>query len=575
MAKIVATALASNTIHYNGVQFGGSEATYTSTPPQFSLRGSPEYDQSGRAIALVKYTLSLTCIFYSTTESGQATLMNSLRSRLNQVARELKIDGLGTGFGEISYDLKSGPKPGELVMNTIGPIACEVHWSIEFCTKPCSTVITAPANTFLAFNFDTIWMNDYEGISTRTIQGYVEIPHNQNKLTPKIVHHVAEETRGNIIVVCPAGFRRAQNSWHESMDKAKLTFTIVDEQLPGDVFPPGCTLADGEVSFSSGGGPGFAQSSVTMSMMLKTSPMVARNLAYQIFLTAALAKQSQMQQAIQNSQGTVIPRSINIRNRKYDGARITDCSITWEQTGSLGAMLAAAGIWTPLTENSLQAYNLWKASIDVLWDNRGTSGIRSSAEEAVIIDFCDPVQSVTIGNTPSNFEYIVNSNLPAFTCPQIPPDGGWVVHDMEIKVLQKSDNSWHKQAASYIPSIGSINSGMGFPTAGQTQSPSEQDVVEYHGYPSTYIGLRFRGLRYQHKPQVPQIKSVGGLPVVDVTPAGGVGIPKLQYDAFCCPVWSITGVRIYRIMGQLPSGFEPPAIGSPISCETKEVPQDY
>lgn len=568
MAALVDTNLVNNTVTYNGVQFGGADSDYESLPPQISvIPAETVYDESRRAVQEVRHILTVKCIFFAANESAMGTLYQEIERLLLQPGKQLKIEGMGTGFGTISNDVNFGPKPLGTQSLMLGPVSWEVVWACEFTTKPCSSQNQTDL-AFMAFNFRTTWSNDYEGTCTRRINGHVIIRQLRDVNNTRLVKNVAEETRGNILVVVPAGFRRTGNSWSESVDKRRLDFDIEDEQLPGDVFPPGCTLADGQTSFRAGDGRGgFASSDVSMAMTLKTAPGVARNTAGRIFITAAIAKQQAIQQRLAQSKGVVYPTFINITARKYDDARVTDCSISWHLTSSLQAMMSAAGIWEPLTPSNEQAYNLWKASMDALWDNRGTAGIRSNKDEAVVIDLCDNITSVQIGSTNSNALTVLAGSLPGFSCPNVPEDGGWIVHDLEVKVLVESEQTWHKRAAQYLPGNGQIFPGIGIPE--YTQESSDEDVTEYHGYPTVYIGLRFKGLRYKHKPVLPQIKSVGGKPVTQIKTS--TDLPKWAFDAFCCPVWYLEGWRIYRVSGYIASVKE---IGSPESCETQTVPED-
>lgn len=586
MPTIIDSALSAATITYNGVQFGGSEATYSSSPPVYSFHPSPVYDRSGRAVTAVRYQLTLRCFFYGVSESDMTLTMTAIKRRLMEPGKLLKIIGLGTGFGTVTTDVTYGPKPIDAECTPIGFLCFEVVWAVEFTAVECagnSPIFTSDGSQstlpFMAFNFSNTWHNDFEGITTRTIQGYCSIVAHLDPNQSKKVLHVAEETRGQIIVVIPAGYRRVVNDWHEDYSKQELNFNIVDEQLPGDVFPPGCSLADGEMSFNSGG-PGFMEADITLSMTLKTAPHVARNVAGQVFITAAISKQSQMAKSLgppgsKGTSRTLIPTRLTIRNRKYDGARITDASMGWHMTGALGPMLAATKLWDPLTPSDENAYNLWKTSVQDVWNNRGTSQIRGNIEEAVILDLCDNVTSKTIGQTPSLALEVLAASLPGFSCPFVPEDGGWIAHDLEVKLLQAGSQSWHKPAVPFVPKSGTVNGGLGFPVpTSSAQNRDQEDVVEHHGYPSTFIGLRFKGLRYKHKPQVPQIKSVGGREVID-TGQGSISEPKLAWDAFCCPVWYVEGTRIYRIAGMLPAGHEPKPVGNPNSCENFEVPTEF
>jgi hypothetical protein len=336
MATIVNTALAGATVTYNGVQFGGSDATYPTTPPMYAFRGVHRYDESRRAILGVDYLLTLKCIAYGTTETQMGIQLAAMREKLAVPGGLLTILGLGSGFGTISVggtfvDLANGPLPQPLEAVPLGQACWELSWAVQFFISEC--VEGAPgALAFLAFNFNTTWRNDFEGLGQRIISGHVIIPQMRNYAAPKTVLHVAEETRGNIVVSVPPNFQRTENTWRESDDKSRLDFTIVDEMLEGDVLPAGITAGSGSFSFSSSDDSGaMAHAVATLSMSLKTAPNQPRNLAGQVFMTAALSKQNELSSFDADTGKptiTVVPIRLSIANGKFSRARQTDCSLS-------------------------------------------------------------------------------------------------------------------------------------------------------------------------------------------------------------------------------------------------------
>jgi len=584
MATIVNTNLSGATLTYNGVQFGGADAGYKSLPPSYQFVGTPVYDPTGRSLLYIDVTVQVRCIFFETSEFNMTVAMAQLQQALSAPAKQLRIAGLGYGFYShdlvnepnvdpaknyfdiVSLDIGNGPKPGPLQMTPIGgQLSWELAWSINFQYMPCLNDGTQDVLTFQAFNFSTTWNNDFEGLTTRTISGMVQIAGHRNYAgNNKLVLAIAEQTRGNLVVLLPVGFKRVQNSWNEAEDKRILRFSITDQQLEGDPLPDGVTQAKGSFSFSAGDGKGgFAQSICALQMAIKTAPNVHRDMAGKLFLAAAIAKQASIQAGLPTGK-MVMPIKLSITNGKFDDARQTECSIVWMVAGGcLNAMLSAAGIWEPVssmigtTFGANQTYSTWVASMAALWGNRGTSGIQSSASEAVIIDICDGVVTKTIGATSPNSFSVSTNSLPSFTCPAVPTDGGWITFDMEIKVLRKDDPYFHKKAASFVPSLAS-----GFPITDPidntsiplggslvSQGSSDYDVVEQQGYPSTYVAVKFRGLRFVNKPYIPSIKSIGGITPVEIDQSPNA--PYWAFDSFGCPVWAISGYRIYRVPGTI------------------------
>lgn len=577
MAVIVNTNLAGFTVTYNGVQFGGADSSFKSHPPMYGFSGRNRYDESGRAVIGVDYRLEVRCMFFETSETAMATNMTAIRRLLQVPGAALTIAGLGTGFGTLNVgtvgrDIMNGPRPLGIQCNAIGGQLCwELIWAVEFTLSECTGSPDALAWT--SFTFSTTWRNDFEGLTQRIITGHLTIAGRRNPASPKTALHVAEETRGSMIVDVPPNFQRVENLWRESEDKLRLDFSIIDEMIEGDILPVGITEGDGACGFSSGDGKGgFADGLVTLSMSLKTAPNQPRNLAGQVFLAAALAKQGEMAAALPEG-ATIIPIKINIVAGKFRRARQTDCQIAWHITSCLNAMLEGVGIWTPVSPND---YTLWKASMSSLWGNRGFSGIGSVASEAVIIDLCDNVTTKTIGVVGSSPNSPAAASPPSLTCPEISDNGGWLQFELETRILRKDEQTQHRRASSYVPTIGTIvgadpllETTVALGGASYSQSGSDQHVTEYHGYPETYIGLKFKGLRFKNKPYTPEIASIGGMSVRPVKQDPGT--PKWAFDVFGCPAWYVSGWRIYSVPGYVS---ESEVIGSKVSCSSPTVPTE-
>lgn len=573
MPAIVNENLAGFTVTYNGVQFGGADSQFKSLPPMYSFEAVPRHDRSGRAVMMVDVNLQVRCIFYETSEGNMTNNMAAIQVALSTPGRSLTMSGLGSGFGiatagVITADVNNGPKPGPVRCTPIGgQLAWELAWSVQFGYVPCASG-SEVFDAFMEFSFNTTWNNDFEGLATRTISGLARIKqHRDFTANPDVVVHVAEELRDNFVISVPTGFRRVNNSWRESDDKAVLEFTIVDEELRGDPLPDGVTMGNASFSFSSGDGKGgFATALCVLSMTLRTAPNVHRDMAGKLFLAAVLSKQGAMATALGNDKQP-IPLKLDIVNHKFEDCRVTQCQMVWQMTAaSLSTMLTAAGIWQPVSDmigstfGAPQDYNTWKAGMNSLWANRGFSGLTSNASEAVIIDLCDNVNSKTIGVVSMGSQSLNSQSLPSITCPSISASGGWINWDLQIVPLRKDNQTHHRRAAPFLPESSLAAGDLQDPSTdteapsggpSYSQSGSDQDIIEYQGYPEHYVGMKFRALRYVNTPFMPVIKSISGNAVYQVHEEGGQ--PQFAFDAFGCPVWYIEGVRVYKVVGQ-PTG---------------------
>lgn len=581
MATVLNEALSGFTVTYtigasssDVIQFGGSDATYDSTPPQYSLHGEFIYDDSGRAVIATRYTLSVQTIVYETTEALMAFNMAAFRRILSHPGGRLRLDGMGSSFGLVA-DLANGPKPQSIALNPLGQLAWECVWTVQFTVTECSYYGTAPNGlAWLAFNFNTTWQNDFEGLSSRTISGYAQIQQSRNYLSPKTVVRVADEVRDYIQIVCPQGWKRISNNWSEPDDKSRIYFVVTDEQLKGDPPPPGCTLADGSFDLDFGE-MGFATATASMSMTVKLAPGVPREQAGIYFFTAALSKQAKMAGSLAESGGAVIPLRFRISNRKYDEARVSSFSMSWTLTKCMNEILKAAEIWEPFREGQNGEptnYELWRASMQNLWHNRGTDHtVRSTTNDAIVIDLCSGVTEKTISGYAKPEESESQSQKPqSLTCPDVGEDGGWLRYDIKIEVLRNDHQTTHRKAKAYVTAQAEVSANaptgtLGGPT--YEQSAEDQHVQENHGFPDTFVALRFVGLRYKREIVMPVIRDIGGIPAIQVTEQGTASVKA--YDIFTCPVYYMNGYRIYKLAGYVPSVAPP---GSKVSCKFEAGP---
>lgn len=557
MAAIVNNNLAGLTITYNDIQFGGDDSNNFSTPPTYSLDGKFIYDRGGIAVKHTEYVLTVKAVFMGNSEQAMGENAEDLQLRLSQPGKVLKIEGIGLGFGTIMHDEEWGPKPLGFKWQNIGFLAWEVVWTVQFCIKHCTNDYRSD-KAFTAFNFETSWQNDLDGITSRTIQGSVEIVGKRVNPNSNVPAHVADEVRNNLNIVCPNGFRRVNDTWREGVKKNILEFTISDQMLPGTPPPIGVISADGSCSMYSEGAAVGTRALISISMDIRTSPSFAPELAGVIFMGAALSKQREMTKAGVKS---VIPRTFYIMNRKYDGARQTSASMSWSVTDCIQGVMNKAKIWSPLTTNN---YQEWRTSIQNLWGNRGAATaigqglVASDPKEAVIIDLCTNTSNVVIGKgnlTEQQKEQRANFQ---FSCPDIPADGGWIFHDLRIRILQKDKQTWHRKALSYLPTpvqsniTSASDTGVNlFNPQYQQASDDQKHDVEWHGLPETYVLLQFRALRALHLPTLPIIKSIAGIvPIQKQAPVEDV---NLAFDTISCPVYSLRGYRLYQVNGYIQS----------------------
>lgn len=570
MASIVNTNLAGSTITYNGVQFGGADSAYKSVPPEYSVAGSMVYDEAGRAVVGVEYLLTVRTKFYEASESNLSDNANAVKARLSAPGKELKIEGIGIGFGTIRSDLKFGPQPLSCEWVALGQLCWELVWTVRFFVSECSSSNASPL-VWMAWNYDTTWQNDFEGQCTRTISGYVEIAGKRTAPNAKTLAAVADQCRENIVVITPPYFARTNNVWKEDSSKRRIDFVVVDEQQEGDPLPPGITMADGFCKFDTQG-PGFAKANVSIGMTLKTAPGVPVGQAGVICVNAMIAKMNAMQ--TRNPRGTVIPSGFSLANRKFGSSRVTEFQASFALTQCLSAMLNASGIWEPLTDGN---YQQWRASVEHLWGNRGNANLGTKLTDDVILDICDNVTQKTWGSSEVTRLVADNKGKFSFGCPEIPADGGWLGYDVQVRLLRKDKQSLHRKALGYTPApIPAQSDSQGNPLTlstsdpSYTQSATDEHVTEHHGYPEVYVLMQFKGLRAKWIPTVPNITSVQGKKVV--LKDSHTTAPKVAFDIFECAAYFVQAWKLYVIRGPVDTL---KVQGSKDSCAKPTVISDY
>jgi hypothetical protein len=547
MSSVFQQALAGQTITYNDVQFGGSDAAYSSTGVTYSLAGSFIYDDARRSVKYTKFVLTVRAYFYANNAAALGTNLQTVFDKLSQPGRKLKIEGIGLGFNQVANDVIWGVLPiGMPSITCLGPANWEVVFTCEFNVSQCYSIGNNKA--WVAFNYKYAWQNDFEGQTTMALAGHIEIAQVRDQNNPNLVTKVAEEMRSKFTAVTPQGYRRLDNTWDENAAKTRIDFSIVDQQLPGGPPPPGIISASGSFNLTAAGKQ-FHMGHATASMQLRVAPGVDPSLAGAIFLNAVISKQQEMiNEAPGGKGGGVVPVSLSITNGRYDDERMTMGSCTWEINAPFKDMLAALNIWKPFTASD---YPAWRTSIEHLWGNRGNGNLAENPNDDVIISLCNATTSKTIGAPSLEPKSYPAHRMPSFSCPDVPADGGWIRYEQRLEIYRKDKSVTHRKAVKYDPgsiqppsaSTDSVNVG----GASYTQSPPESHVIEYQGYPTNRVLLRYSGLRLKHLPEFPVITSVSGKAVRQISSA--IEPVRLAFHLFGgCPVWYGGGWTEYEVL---------------------------
>ncbi|MGH7192064.1 MAG: hypothetical protein ACREJM_00855, partial [Candidatus Saccharimonadales bacterium] len=387
--------------NYGTISYGD----YTFSPlRQVEVSAEMVYDEADRVVTHVKYTLQARrCVVFGAlgVSFGQPQNtcninMRAMQDQLSQealplVIRDIGFDGaINTALGNPA-DIIWGPKPRLLNMRPVGgELAWEFDWDCEFNVSRCASPGTLTQNPLMAFNYDWTAVVNEQGLMTRTMSGYFQVPairgQPADSLNGQKVLFNVDAQWDQITFAVPFGFRRTQNVHTINRAKNRIDFAITDTELTGTAFPAGIVEADLEYSISSQKG-GLAEWLASLSGSLTTAPGYPKSLAMAKFLLIANEKVQQLKACVQGSipDAEVVPLSFEMRHGLF--TRTSHVSLTWMTACDLGTLLKSSGMWEPVSGTD---YQTWKTSMDAVgvMGPRGVSGLKWDNTDDKLVDVC-------------------------------------------------------------------------------------------------------------------------------------------------------------------------------------------
>lgn len=585
MTAVKDDPLFDESIVYNGVQFGGSDAAFDSIPAsKYDINAVAVYDEAGRSVTHLRYTLEVRCTFFAASEAALAANLLEVRRRLLQPGRQLKMIGSALGFQDLEPDMIFGPKPISFsAPMTHGLRSSDTVWICEFNGPPCRLQKSkSPKLAFSAFNYGTTWVNDFEGKTTRTISGYFTIPEVRsegtfganeglNRASIPQLQNVADELRKNVNIALPDGFKRVTNTWTQNKAKNRMDFSIIDISVPGRSYPPGVSAITNDVIQMATDPLTFAQADIALSATITVAPNRPPALAGAYFLQMALARQASMQRTTGKNAG-VIPTRLVTSAGLFDNARTTSFLMQWRTTGCLQDLFFS-GPWDAIPNSN---YTLWRTSMAPMWNNHGVQLTKADPTEDAVISICDELNSFTIGKTPAKDP---TKNAPAkfvFGCPEITKQNSWVDYDVQVSVfrvehtsvLRRMVNAFASAASAAVDGSDSGSAaaliGMGASSVfskkmmigPKFESTAETEhIISQNGIPEQYVLLQAKGRRAKFDPVFPLLKTIGKgkARVIPADPAilGGVAsrIERKIIAKFAgCEIRQMRGFQWYRVL---------------------------
>jgi hypothetical protein len=579
-------------VWYNGFPF----PTETET---MSVDIKPVPDSAGRTVKYCVYTLTIRSVIAQINQLiGQTTdtSMESLRKILTAYGGEFHYEAVGLGNLTINVpaggpgfgadgrarDVIWGPKPTLLKWKPMGQMACEILWVVEVAIPECDNASYQFALMEFCFklNFDI----DKSGYTKRTYQGFLRIPQTRATANSRFLTDQADAYRERIEPAIPVGFQRASRSYTLSEDKCKLDFSIVDEELPPNVPPPGVVTASCSHSVSTTQTAGYKWFSVLSGryeLARDAAPEVALAAFYNV-IKERIETGTTINTLVDGKLQRVfaIRRAMSYSEPNIYGKREVAVSITHQLLCSLSDIIAATGLWTPLTLDN--DWSAWNASLaDSAAHVRGNAKMRLDNNVDAIIDLCQPRNAAPLPapdterdlrteqpedrvlrrvKPPEETSYIDwNSRIRTETPKQVnelrrlpsTPRGLSTQPQPELNDSLQSGNSF--QVPPGLPE-GS--------TSGRLErlvvpGSSPETVIQKRAEPSRYVTLAGYAIRAGYPVDVPQLQTVGDQIAVSVDEDGD-GVERGILDVwFGVPIhfakWSLR----YALVGPVVDFQEP------------------
>jgi hypothetical protein len=426
-------------IQYNGYTFNGTARS--------RLVGTPVYDRAGRRITHTEYALAVTWLVYeSSAGAGCATLMEEARYKLQEPGGVLvyKDNGFGDleiNSGSIESDLVWGPKPQKVEAKPVGCRACwELTWTCTFAISECTFVNLHNGSELpiMAFNFAVDYSIDEMGLTTRTYNGYLQVP------TTEHGGMTADDFRERLAIPVPVGFKRVNQNFRLDEAKTTLNFTVIDQEVLAEGLAVGCVESDGQHSIRNTGPMKLNNWNGRIAAQYTVAPNQERRKAWDAFwalcrdrLKATIdfhQEQAQQNNGPNNQKAGLQPFIVGLEFTEglYQSNRHMSFELTYTFISPFKDIVKASGIWRPVPNTDPAE---WMQSVGDLYHPRGLAKLRFDPQTDVLIDLCDQGeprwtedQSENQGSSGEDADILYGS-------------GGYLAYQNQIEVIGESGYS--------------------------------------------------------------------------------------------------------------------------------------
>lgn len=477
-------------IEYNGLRFDPLIKS--------SIQGEPQYDRAGRVVTHIRYTLTVHALIYAQTVSSQNVNMEDVQNRLLAPGATLAIEDIGFGSSITTNargtkpDMLWGAKPKRLEFQSLGHVAAEVIWTVEFNVSRCASSSALRQVPFMAFNYDATYSSDAEGLTTRTITGYCQVP---------AIRGEGEDRRAllfdidakwdKIACAVPAGFRRMAVTRRINEAKNQLDFAFTDQQLPGDPFPPGVVDASLRFDFENKISAGFIQWMGSLGGSITVAPGVSPSHAGKVYFAILLEHVKRMR--ANATRDSILPLKMRVSHDLF--TRTSSFATTYAVTTCLENILSANGLWAPVAGSD---YRRWATSMKDVWHNRGTAKLEFLPDDDQLVDVCMAIDGMSIGNDTEVAKY-PHTPYEDQLLFKVTEENSWLQFENVVSGIAEHNAVLHRLAAKHEP--------------GDEIQSNQVSIIQYQGVPDFYAIMHGHAKRLKFKPIAPRLIEIGGVEV--------------------------------------------------------------
>ncbi len=538
----------------------------SSSRSRISVR--PLEDDAQRAIKANQWEVQIVEILQD--DSSLNATMVAVRRQLTAQAGLFTMTGNGVGNFQVNVaggtkDVMFGPRCTLNIVNNAAAAAVQIEWTCRFALPPeCAA---ARDTGLMAMGYAASYEINKSGLTRRTIEGHIEIALNRVRGARRIPD-IVDAWRDNIDMPCPPGFQREQRTFHESLDKRRLDFTLVDQELACGGLPPSCVSATGQMAVASQP-PMTIQFGSTVSASYVLAPGKKRSDAYEAFRALVEDRYAQL---IGNRK-TGIFTAFRFTEGLYENAN----AVTFEQSwmilsSSIEQILGHSGAFRPVPKTNWQQ---WQASLPEMFDNRGPAGMKSVNNDT-ILDLCAANKDNVAGGiirfpAPQNQ---IQGIRPLANSAILEADS-WVHYDCEIAVIRNGnlcrlktlpDGQVVRELRAATPAelsnfqsqyVNGFIAQPGNPGQLVNDASKHVDTIQSRTSPAYKVILKGEALRIGFECGIPALSMIGGVKVNNAAFSGAS--KKVVGNLNGLPLWYSAWYKMYLVPEVPDGGINPPA----------------